>query len=145
MKTGNKQRQTAWDDFVRGVPIQLNSRNWIYGIWFVPFPGQDWLATLSKSGGRWRFHDRMRVHKHDGDDEIKSQVRELADDSDSSLQSMLGVVGQKLTKLEAIGGKPEFIKLECPGDDPKVFFELASRPWCNVERPPKEKAKEKPS
>ncbi len=110
---------------------------WIHSIWFISDGTKDYLAMLGKSDGRWVLKYRFRYYVDDkahGSSDRKSQYcATMQDDSQASLANALGAIHSLIPVLEQqFGSKVEMIDLQCPNDDPKVFFELSSRPWAHV-------------
>ncbi len=119
--------------------MEPEPREWIYGIWFVPGKDCDYLATLLKREGnvvlnyRFRHYSEESTDPHDGKDTKHGWTATMGDDSDESLRKAIESQEKIIPVLEArYGSKCDFVRMECWKDDPKFFFELASRPWAHV-------------
>lgn len=110
---------------------------WIHSIYYVGGPRSNYLAKLAKAGGKWCLFYRFRYYvdrkAHDSEDVKRFYTCSMPDDSDASLQKALDSVHRLLPMIaRQIGGEPDIIHLDCAHTDPKVFFELGSRPWAHV-------------
>lgn len=122
---------------------------WMYGIWFVPGEGQDFLAQLWKEDGKWVFDYRFRYYSpdstdpHDGKDEKHGYRFARVDDGrPETLATILGVIedGVVAATEQFFDSKHDFVRLECDEGDPKFFFELSSRDWAHPKLMPNEGA-----
>jgi hypothetical protein len=123
----------------------------VYGIWFVPSADDtvDWMAQLYVEDGKWTLSYRFRYYSpdstnpHDGKDEKSWYYAQANDDSDSAREAVVAALNQLMPKLEEeLGGKAEFVLLDCKPGDPKILFELGSRPWAHVRMATAEEKKE---
>jgi len=123
----------------------------IYGIWFVPSRDndQDWMARLYVDEGKWvldyrfRYYSEESTDPHDGQDEKNWYTATGPDDSEESRNQVLGAMAKLLPAVEEhLGEKHDFVLLDCKPSDPKVFFELGSKPWAHVRIATKEEAEQ---
>lgn len=123
----------------------------IYGVWFVPSADdtKDWMGTLTRDEGKWWFEYRFRYYNpnstspHDGKDEKSWYKWASKTDSDEDRDNMIEAVKSivSLTEKE-FGEKHDLVLLDCAYNDPKVLFELGSRPWTHFKVLSEEEAKE---
>ena len=113
--------------------------DYFHGIWFVPLtPDSDWMGCLKRNEGRWVFEYRFRYYSpesknpHDDKDEKNWFVLRTKDDSPELLEKMLEMINKIILSFsEHTGHSADFVDLQCQADDPKIFFELGSRPWAH--------------
>jgi len=115
--------------------------DWIYGIWFVPSKDdtRDWLGMIGKEKGKWIVRYRFRYYSpqsrdpHDKHDTKNEYAFSAKDDSQESLDRIVACTKDIVMATEIeFGEKHDFIDLQCDNADPKVFFELGSRPWSHM-------------
>ena len=121
----------------------------IYGIWFIPHKNRqmDWMAQLYVAEGKWHFEYRFRYYSedstnpHDGKDRKSWSGFVAPDDSIETRDASLIAIQKIIPVLEEeLEDKASFVLLDCKPDDPKILFELGSKPWCHVRLPTKEEA-----
>lgn len=112
---------------------------WIYGIWFVPSDDntKDFLGMLGIEDGRWTFNWRFRYYMdakaHGSNDVKRFYSAAAASDIDEDRERVLVRVKATVAMCEGeFGCDHDFVLLDCKIDDPKIFFELGSRPWANI-------------
>jgi hypothetical protein len=123
-----------------GWRITMEDANWIYGIWFVgDGVAADWLCQLFRRPGMWILEYRFRYYSAESQDPFDDKDRKSwhafrsPDDSIASRDKMVSSTNKLLPLIEArIGSAAEFVLLDCAPDDPKLMFELGSRPWCHM-------------
>ena len=107
----------------------LDGGTWVYGIWFVQQPdGSTWHCTIHRRGDVWMMDSQFRGHDSGAED--LATHREF--EGEDPLPVLLQTMDQVIATFESDGAKCDFVKLECVGDDPKVKFELAMRPWTGI-------------
>lgn len=125
-------------DAARPVRPEDEPDAWIYGIWFVPGRGVDYMAKLLRYGGKLHLHYRFRYHTpgsdpFDGTDRKHWYHAVMPDGGAESLTEAADAVNKAVRILEdQFNHKADFVRLECRNDDPKVLFELGSRDWAHV-------------
>ena len=139
----------------------LNKQRWYHGVWFLPFRDEhgriygDLMATAYCTGpdsphnSNWTLEYRLRTYEPG--QQSKDPFKVLDKDS-QGLSSGQRVVPRKgapfpgkdqfianakkfICKIENdVGGKADFVDLQCWDTDPKMFFEMLSRPWCYAKK-----------
>ena len=117
------------------MPLELKADMWVYGIWYVQGKDCDWMGSLSKQDDKVVLEYRFRYYKDDRAFDSKdtknwytgsSPVEDLEKNLAGFLSGVLPIIEQYLDS------KADFVDLQCSGDDPKVLFELGSRPWASL-------------
>lgn len=126
--------------------VELGPDIHIYGIWFVPGPNQDWMGSLTKKDGEpWQMKYRFRYYADDkafDSQNRKSGYTVTANDDTDKTRDHIVAGTNKLVEIieERFQNKADFVLLDCRGDDPKVLFEIGSRPWANMKMLSREEA-----
>lgn len=127
--------------------IELSKDIYIYGIWFCGNGKQDWMACLSRKDGEgWKLQYRFRYYSDDLAFESKDTKNWYSFTCTDSSDECGRVTAEKVNELvhsmlgRDMGTTIDFVDLQCRGDDPKVFFEMGSRPWSNMKVMSKEEA-----
>jgi hypothetical protein len=117
----------------------FNGMSWVYGQWFVGDGKSDWLGTLGidAKDDVWVLEYRFRYYEdekaHDSKDRKNWYHTRGPDKSDATRDKFLAGVKMLLLLLEAkFGAKADFVDLQCGADNPKIFFEISSRPWSHM-------------
>jgi hypothetical protein len=118
----------------------INGFTWLYGMWFVGDGySEDWHAMLGKRDGKIQIEYRFRYYSPESKDPYDDKDRKAwyafsaTDDSDASLQAMLDTIKTFFPGMMFHYQSPiDFVDLQCSADDPKILFELGSRPWAHV-------------
>jgi hypothetical protein len=122
---------------------KVDVKSWIYGIWFmVRKDGKaDFAGKLMRTDHKWVFDYRLRYYAPDSTDpfdgkDTKQRYRAwMADDSDASFKRALQALQDFFAQAREIGFENvQFVLLECFEDDPKIIFELGSKPWAHIKR-----------
>jgi hypothetical protein len=111
---------------------------WIYGIWYCGNKTGNWMGMLGLEEGRWVFRYRYRYYRDTkafGSNDIKNEYVLTTRSGDmASLPQLVDKLLKAMIPFLVKGYESEidFVDLQCPNDDPKVMFELGSRPWTNM-------------
>ncbi len=126
--------------------IELGPDVWVYGMWFVQGDKCDYLACVRKVEGLWRLDYRFRYYNSDkafdSDDEKHWYSAEAKDES-SPIEPLIEACHKVAAKFGKMHGtEPDFLLLECQGDDPKIAFQMGMRECVHMKTVTKEEARE---
>jgi hypothetical protein len=119
--------------------------DYIHSVYFVGNGlDADWMGRMVRDKGQWRFEYRFRYYKDDkafDSKDVKNwyafAAKEPGDEGAINLLEGLKKIMLPLLEVK-FRSKMDVVMLECSTSDPKVLFELGSRPWANVKRLSKE-------
>jgi hypothetical protein len=106
-------------------------------IHFVGSGEKDWMGTVTREGGRWKFRYRFRYYNSADPFDVKDEKNWYGfgsqGDSPEELAQMRAAIEAMRPVMEAeYGSEMETLELQCFNDDPKFMFELLSRDWAHV-------------
>lgn len=100
----------------------------------------NWMGSLFREDdGPWRFEHRFRYYKDNKafDSEDTKNWYTMTAKPDIAPEEAVANMKEAIAKLKPTLEKQydstlDTIELNCRNDDPKFFFEIASRPWAQV-------------
>lgn len=106
----------------------------VHSLWFIGFPGGDWMATLWEHDGKARFSARLRTH-------VDDRVFDSADEKEwkfgmgepSDIPAMTKALDGMMDHLKMImplhdGGE----RIDINGNVEKMIEKIRDKPWCNI-------------
>lgn len=120
----------------------MREYSYIYGVWFIPGDRKDFLLQMVIVDGKWGVDYRFRYYSEEPGDPFdnkdkKSGYAFQGQDATEETKARLLVTTQALIcQVEDFyGHNADFVLLECSADDPKILFEIGSRPWAHLKMP----------
>jgi hypothetical protein len=104
----------------------------------------DWMGRLVKNKDVVEFHYRFRYYKDDNafsQNDVKNWYT-VKGGKENQLEKMFDFIETQIIPVieRQLGNKVDRVSLECTCSDPKMLFELGSRPWAHVKMLSKEEA-----
>ena len=118
--------------------IDLEAIEYMLAIWYVRFPGGDWMAAVFREAGdaQWHLKYRFRYYSGSGDPFDGSDSKnwyqfrtakpedEILRDVDFLAEELARKAGSDVDRVEVRGGRAEF------------FEKCGGRPWLKLQRVP---------
>jgi len=129
--------------------FDLDAIEYISAIWFVPYPGGDWMAMLFRLPGDRRWRVKYRFGYYSGsrdpfdDSDRKSWYAGAAEDIHTPEDVELGKI-DFLANTVANGKGAHVDRVDIRGDKSRFFAAVADRPWIHLLRVPLADARREP-
>ena len=109
--------------------ITFDAEMFVHGVWYIGGKMGNFIGFVYEKDDRLHFTFRIGAQDHF----LWHNMDGPSNTFDFFMDYFRHEMAPDMCRI-LVAQQPEYIPLDCHGDDPKIFFEIGSRPWCNVQQ-----------